>query len=67
MVKLLDNSSFWVTKRHTFTDYGRGVRYLRWRDGARDAAHFSHQTGGLLDGGQVATATRPHTRLPALG
>ena len=42
-------SPFWSVRRHTFSAYGVGVRYVRWRDGGRDGGDFSRQFGALLD------------------
>ena len=44
-----DGSPFWMERKHTFTDYGPGLRFIRWRDGGRDPASVRGQTGPLLD------------------
>ena len=43
-----DGTAFWKEVRHTFSDYGTGVRFVRWRDGGRDAGAYNAH-GALLN------------------
>ncbi|MFP2903504.1 phosphodiester glycosidase family protein [Pyxidicoccus sp. 3LFB2] len=40
----------WDTLTHVFTDYGPGVRYVRWEDGGKDAEGWGAHYGAYLDG-----------------
>ena len=44
-----DGSDFWLNRTHTFVSYGRGVRYVHWRDGGRDADAYEGHSGALID------------------
>ena len=54
-----DGSGFWINRTHVFSNYGRGVRYVRWRDGGRDGDAYDGHTGALLDSPSLTLTLDP--------
>lgn len=47
----------WETVQHTFTGYGPGVRYVRWRDGGDDSEYWAGHYGPAMDDAILTVGT----------
>ena len=54
---LANNQSVWATQAFSFAGYGAGVRYVRWKDGGRDAEAFAGRHGAVLASPSLTVAT----------
>lgn len=52
-------SSFWTDLSHTFADYPKGVRFIHWADGGRDADSYAGHVGTLIDDAQLTVQLGP--------
>ncbi|MEI7435741.1 MAG: MBG domain-containing protein, partial [bacterium] len=64
-------NSNWTLIAHTFTNYGAGVRYVRFEDGGKDTLNWAGNYGIMLDDAYVnvgaTCALMPSSNGPAAG